>query len=92
MKYALFRLTGATLRSSMDLPLPNRWSYIRILWMSRHVLIGNVCHRTEGKVKANDKDTVGEISFSTDSNIISITEDSGDIILDQSLDFEDGFH
>ena len=45
----------------------------------------------EGRLSANDKDTVGEITFSTNSNLISVAEDSGDIILIQALDFEDGF-
>ena len=45
----------------------------------------------QGRVNANDIDTVGEISFSTNSNLISVAEDSGDVILIQSLDFEDGF-
>ena len=45
----------------------------------------------QGRVNANDIDTVGENSFSTNSNLISVTEDSGDVILIQSLDFEDGF-
>ena len=45
----------------------------------------------QGRVNANDIDTVGEIAFSTNSNLISVTEDSGDVILIQSLDFEDGF-
>ena len=45
----------------------------------------------QGRVNANDIDTVGEISFSTNSNLISVAEYSGDVILIQSLDFEDGF-
>ena len=45
----------------------------------------------QGRVNANDIDTVGEISFSTNSNLISVAEDSGDVTLIQSLDFEDGF-
>ena len=45
----------------------------------------------QGRVNANDIDTVGTISFSTNSNLISVAEDSGDVILIQSLDFEDGF-
>ena len=45
----------------------------------------------QGRVNANDIDTVGEIVFSTNSNLISVAEDSGDVILIQSLDFEDGF-
>ena len=45
----------------------------------------------QGRVNANDIDTVGEIAFSTNSNLISVAEDSGDVILIQSLDFEDGF-
>ena len=48
-------------------------------------------HLNQGRVGASDKDTVGEIAFSTDSNLISVAKDSGDVILIQSLDFEDGF-
>ena len=45
----------------------------------------------QGRVSANEIDAIGEISFSTNKNLISVAEDSGDVILIQSLDFEDGF-